>query len=165
MEVGGRLSVRQLSALLQASSIPGQDEPSIVIGSATSARGVVIDGAPLTVEFDVAAFGRVPTYSQFMEAGQPGCLHDKPATAGPRKPVLTTIVKSLRWSKKPPATARIEGHTVKVDDFGRIFFGEMLVDFGSRRLTVMRLRLGSPEGGMVDFADVQTNGSWYPPIL
>jgi hypothetical protein len=161
-----RLTVVQLGAALRGQGRPGHDEPSVIISGGTAARGVLIDGHPLTVELDLERFGELATYSEFVRAGSPGCLtDDRPAPGGPARPVLTTIVKSLRWTRREPPTARIEGHTVKVDDFGRIFFGEMLITGQARRLTMMRVRLGSPEGGSADFAEVQTNGSWYPPIL
>lgn len=166
IEFGKRLAVRELGAGLQGMGRPSEDEPAVIVTSGAFARGVVIDGSALIVELDAVALNGVPTYSAFVNAGAPGCLHSsKPVLGGTKKPVLTTIVKSLRWKGRAPETATIEGHTVRIKDFGRVFFGEMLVEADARRLTMMRLRLGSPEGGMVDFADVQTNGSWYPPIL
>lgn len=166
IEFGKRLVVRHLAAGLQGMGRPREDEPAVIISGITSARGVEIDGCTLIVEFDVAGLSGLPTYSAFVKAGAPGCLHSaKPIPGAPSRPILTTIVKSVRWKNKVPPTAAIEGHTVRIKEFGRVFFGEMLVEADARRLTLMRLRLGSPEGGMVDFADVQTNGSWYPPIL
>jgi hypothetical protein len=78
--------------------------------------------------------------------------------------VLITIVREIAWARKPHPDASIEGHTVVVPDFGRIIFGEMLVTDLSRRLAMVRMSLGSPEGGTVEFAEVETNGSWYPPL-
>jgi hypothetical protein len=161
-----RVVIGQVTAGLRGSSVPDHDEPSIVLGPGTGVRGCVIDGCPLAVDVDFELFEQLATYTDFVKAGSPGCVGDKrPVEGGPKSPVLTTIVKSLRWTKREPKTARIEGLTVKVDDFGRIHFGELLVEGDSRRLTMMRLRLGSPEGGSVDFAEVQSNGSWYPPII
>ena len=41
---------------------------------------------------------------------------------------------------------------------------EIFITDVSRRLTMMRLQLGSPDGGMVAAAEVETNGSWYQPF-
>jgi hypothetical protein len=73
-----------------------------------------------------------------------------------------TIVKSIRWANQPYPGATIDGHVVTVPEFGRIFFGEVAVQKMSRRLTMMRLELGSPIGGDAAFADVQDNGGWSP---
>ena len=160
-----RLIVTHVGAALRGSSVPDHDEPSILIGAGTGVRGVVIDDCPLAVEIDFERFEMLPTYTDFVKAGSPGCIGTAPDPGAPRRVVITTIVKALRWTKREPPTAKIEGHTVKVENFGRIHFGEMVIEGDSRRLTMMRLRLGSPEGGSVDFAEVQSNGSWYPPIL
>ena len=47
-----------------------------------------------------------------------------------------------------------------VPDFGKIFFGELLIADMSRRLTMMRLDLGSPLGGSLACGEVQSNGTW-----
>jgi hypothetical protein len=49
-----------------------------------------------------------------------------------------------------------------VNDFGKIFFGELLISQGSRRLTTMRLELGSHEGGGGGGPEVDVGGGWYP---
>ena len=41
-----------------------------------------------------------------------------------------------------------------------MFFGELLVTDLSRRLTLLRLELGSPVGGAVAAAEVESNGTW-----
>jgi hypothetical protein len=51
---------------------------------------------------------------------------------------------------------------VVVKDFGRIFFGEVLISSGARRLTLMRLELGSDGGGQAGGPDVDTNGGYSP---
>jgi len=49
---------------------------------------------------------------------------------------------------------------VYVPDFGKLVFGEILITALSRRLTLLRLELGSPEGGDVACAEVESNGIW-----
>jgi hypothetical protein len=71
-----------------------------------------------------------------------------------------TIVRSIKWAGDPYPGATIEQHVVTVPDFGKIFFGEILITDQSRRLTMVRLELGSPIGGVVACGEVETNGSW-----
>ena len=66
-----------------------------------------------------------------------------------------TIVRSIKWAGDPYPGATIEQHVVTVPDFGKIFFGELLITDQSRRLTMLRLELGSPIGG---FARVRRGG-------
>jgi hypothetical protein len=76
--------------------------------------------------------------------------------------IHATIVKSLRWADKPYPGATIDGHTVKVPELGLLFFGELLITEGSRRLTLARFELGSLWGGSASAIDVDTNGGWSP---
>jgi hypothetical protein len=48
---------------------------------------------------------------------------------------------------------------ITLNGFGRIFLGEFLITSVSRRLTLLRLALGSEIGGDVACAEVETNGS------
>ena len=49
-----------------------------------------------------------------------------------------------------------------VKDFGRIFLGEVIISAGSRRLTLMRLELGSDGGGQAGGPDLDVNGGYSP---
>ena len=71
-----------------------------------------------------------------------------------------TIVRSIKWAGDPYPGATIEQHVVTVPDFGKIFFGEILITDQSRRLTMLRLELGSPIGGFLACAEAEDNGSW-----
>ena len=69
-------------------------------------------------------------------------------------------MKSIHWAGDPYPGAEIEHHSIIVRDFGRIFFGELLVTDLSRRLTMLRFELGSPVGGSAACAEVESNGTW-----
>ena len=95
----------------------------------------------------------------------------KPAGRGKTAPPATrllqgygttyaTVVRSIKWTGNPYPGATIDQHVVTVPDFGKIFFGEILITDLSRRLTMLRLELGSPIGGSLCCAEVETNGSW-----
>jgi hypothetical protein len=77
--------------------------------------------------------------------------------------VKCTIVKNISWDGTPHPTATIEGHVVRVPNFGRIYFGELFITAQSRRLIMVRLQLGSPDGGEVAVADGETTTGTWPP--
>src|SRR6185436_5304714 len=73
--------------------------------------------------------------------------------------IYATIVKSITWEGQPFAGATIDNNVVIVPNFGKIFFGELLITERSRRLTMVRMELGSPSGGEVAVAEVDSNGT------
>jgi hypothetical protein len=88
-----------------------------------------------------------------------------PATTFPEAnaTVKCTIVKEMHWEGEPHPDAKIHGHMVRVPGFGKIYFGELYITGESRRLTMVRLQLGSPDGGEVCAAEGETNGVIWPP--
>jgi hypothetical protein len=76
-----------------------------------------------------------------------------------------TVVKSLKWAGAPPPGTEIVGNRLTIEGFGRIFFGEILIDENLRRVTLLRFELGSPFGGDASACDVGSNGGGYPPSL
>lgn len=177
-----RLTVKHLRAALTAQGPANRPEPSIRVGRDSAIEGVAIDGYALEVTIARAVFERYDTRSKLVAAAaspafaasHANCFLMTSGIAGRPEPgrprliaeggtILATIVSSLKWKKKPHPEARIVGHTVIVPEFGRVSFGEIFITDISRRLTMMRLQLGSPEGGSVALSEVETNGSWYPP--
>jgi hypothetical protein len=177
-----RLTVKRLEAGLVSQSAGGSSESSIRLASTTIVEGVAIDGYPLVVTLNRIPFETLDTLSKLRAAAADsafakkhgGCFLMTTPIAGRRPPVqprladeggtiLATIAGSVQWKRRPHPKARIDGHVVIVPDFGRIHFGEMFITGHSRRLTLMRLQLGSPEGGTGTVTEVETNGSWYPP--
>jgi hypothetical protein len=78
--------------------------------------------------------------------------------------VKCTIVQDIAWDGAPHPTAEIHGHVVRVPNFGKVYFGEMLVNDYGRHITMVRFQLGSDDGGDVSAASGETNGVPYPPI-
>ena len=76
--------------------------------------------------------------------------------------IYASVVRQIRWKGKPYPGATIDHHLVVVPNFGRIYFGEIFISVFSRRLTMLRLQLGSPVGGFAAFSEAESNGSWYP---
>jgi hypothetical protein len=75
-----------------------------------------------------------------------------------------TILTSLyaRPQALPAGCAASDGWGITVPGFGTVYLGELLVTRFSRRLTMVRLELGSAQKGRVVVAEIGGNGSTYP---
>jgi hypothetical protein len=175
------LNVMRMRAALVARSGPVDGEPPFDLPDDVGFGSIDIGGSGLEVEIDYEAFRQCPTHAALLKAAgdrqfterHGNCFFlDRQAApaAAARTPGLrqssgttfATIVKSIRWTGKPYPGATIDHHSVIVPDFGTMFFGEILISSFSRRLTMLRLELGSPVGGFVACAEVETNGTWSP---
>jgi hypothetical protein len=74
-----------------------------------------------------------------------------------------TLVQEMAWADAPHPTATIDGHALIIPDFGKVFFGEMVITECSRRLTMVRCQLGSEDGGELSAAEGEANGHTWPP--
>src|SRR5215510_8467029 len=175
-----RVTVGHLHASLTAKSPRGSGEPAIQIGKDTVIDKVAVNGHHLIVELDLTPFQRCDTHAKLMTAAddhtfvrESGRLffmqtsqHGHPAPGAGRLleshpgTLYATIVKSIKWAGEPFPGANIEHNVVTIPDFGRLFFGELLISKYDRRLTLLRGALGSDAGGDVSTNDVQDNGSW-----
>src|SRR5205814_1810384 len=75
--------------------------------------------------------------------------------------VQGTVVKPLRWRGPafPNSSLHPDGpNSVYIPGLGVVYFGEILVAQQSRRLTMVRIALGSDVGGDLAAADVMDNG-------
>jgi hypothetical protein len=178
-----QLTVKRLRATLHSRSPYASGQPSIQPIDArkqTVIEGVFIDGHELIVELNAPLFKRYDTHAKLLTAADdPKFVDeyghhlflrsgaDKRQTPDSGRLVTThhhhvhgTLVNKLRWKRKPFPGAQIDHHSVRVPKFGQIFFGELLLDDRSRRLTLMRVVLGSPTGGQVALDSVESNGGW-----
>jgi hypothetical protein len=174
-----KLTVKHLNASLSSKSPGASGEPAIAVGSDTAIEGAAIDSYGLIVTLAIPFFQRYDTLSKLLTAADDpqfvqksgGHLLMKPAGRGKAAPspprllqtygtTYATIVRSIKWAGDPYPGATIDQHVVTVPDFGKIFFGELLITDLSRRLTMLRLELGSPIGGVLACAEGETNGIW-----
>jgi hypothetical protein len=183
LSIGGdkpKLTVKHLHAALNSKSPTGSGEPSIALGSETVIEGAAIDGHLLAIELAVPVFQQHDTRSKLLtaaddpkfvnESGE--CLYMKQPTPGAVAPtagrvpygtggtIFATIVKSIKWAGDPIAGVTFDQNAVIVPDLGKVFFGELLITSLSRRLTMVRVELGSLIGGVVACGEVETNGAW-----
>ena len=77
--------------------------------------------------------------------------------------VLGTVVTGLKWTGKAPEGTQITGNRLKIDGIGSIYFGEIIFEPYARRLTLLRLQLGSINGGSGAACEGHTGGQTYPP--
>ena len=173
------LKVKRLRAALTGRSSTTSGQPSIPVADSTAIEGVEIGGHPLTVELSFTLFQQNDTHAKLLAAlddpryaadAERHLLLKSPIHGVPLPPkgrllqsqstIYATVVKSIRWAKEPYPGAAITDHIVKVPGFGKLLFGELLITDLSRRLTMLRLELGSPQKGDVAFAEVETNGVW-----
>ncbi|MEO8130212.1 MAG: hypothetical protein ABJF23_00265 [Bryobacteraceae bacterium] len=71
---------------------------------------------------------------------------------------VSSIVRSIRWGNEA-----IEGHILRRKGFGAIYFGEVLINEYNRRLTLVRVQMGSQNELRGAFVEGDANGSWWPP--
>jgi hypothetical protein len=174
------LKVAQLRGALTAQSPRTSGEASIKTGELRIA-GVTVDGHALVVTIDDELFEKYDTRAKLLTAVDKPAFRRARATClvlptggGPARAttgsflmqadgtIYASVVREIRWKGKPYPGSSIDGHVVTIPNFGKIFFGEIFVAANARRLTMMRLQLGSPVGGFMAFSEAESNGSWYP---
>jgi hypothetical protein len=175
-----QLTIKRLRGVLVSKSpTPHEDEMVVVLGKDVAIDGVAIGGHKLIIELNKTMYQEHDTFAKLkLAAENPGFVEKnayslavgatvsgQPQPTGlieARGVIHCTIVRNIRWSGKPYPGATIDGHLVTVPDLGRIYFGELLIRRGSRRLTMLRVEFGSPFGGSMAAADVQDDGGWSP---
>lgn len=172
------LRVDQLRGALRAQSPRTSGEASIKTGELRIA-GVSIDGHVLVVTIDDELFEKYDTRAKLLTAADKPAFTRARATSlllaggGTRETrgrylmqadgtIYASVVREIRWKGKPYPGATIDGHVVTIPEFGKIYLGEIFISSNARRLTMMRLQLGSPVGGFLAFSEAESNGSWYP---
>ncbi len=74
-----------------------------------------------------------------------------------------SMVKQVRLSGKAgEAEERTYGYAIRIPQVGRLYLGEVFTSADTKRLSMLRLELGSPVTGTLAAAGPVSNGSWYP---
>jgi hypothetical protein len=165
----GRLKIGLASMAMYAHS-PVVGEPSIPCEATLT--GVEVDGYPVNITLDVPFFCECDTIDKLAAAAQAGrnpqCFFpaSRSASLGFNSHtgmVKSTLVTAMAWAGEPHPEATIDGHTIIIPEFGKVYFAEMFVTRGARRLTMATFQLGSPDGGDGTAASGDTNGGTWPP--
>jgi hypothetical protein len=177
-----RLKIARIRAELTNRSAGYSGQPSIRIGKDTVIDGISIEGYRLVVELDPKPFVQYDTHAKLLAAvDDPKFVSKSGETlfmskrfgGETKRPafrtliqtgstIYSTIVKSIQWDGKPFPKSEIHDNMVVLPEFGRVFFGELLISEHSRRLTMVRMALGSDAGGSASAGDIETNGVWSP---
>jgi hypothetical protein len=171
-----RLRVGRMVAELRSKSPGDVGEPPIAVGD-IAIDDLTIDGFRLKIVLDSAVFNELDTQRKLLgrcakadfakKYGHQVFMRPRTTGRGPtavgRGHIHGTLVTKIGWDGNANPRATIVGnHVVVVKDFGKIFLGEILVSDGARRVTLLRLELGSNGGGQAGGPDVDTNGSYSP---
>ena len=180
-----QLKVGRLRSELTSRSPAAGGEPSIRVGDVDKGvivQGVVVNDRQLTVQLDVAALQQCDTRGKLVAAADGPAFFDRfdplfflkealdrhPAAATGRlfesqSVIYCSIVRSIKPTDgQAIAGVKIDHNVVTVDNLGTFFFGEVLITSLSRRLTMLRAKLGSPQKGDLVAGESETNGMWYP---
>ena len=68
---------------------------------------------------------------------------------------ITSIARQVKWRGKT-----YNGNTLTLAGFGTIYFGEVLMNENNRRITMVRLHMGSDLGAHAAYAEADPNGTW-----
>jgi hypothetical protein len=166
-----------LLKLTVVSNHPRTGQPSIVPQDIAfgGARGIFLNGSQIKVEYD-KDFETFPTFALFEKQYRTDdaffrkyhvrCLRlptAKPAAFGERLPrvtggyVVTTFVRRIIYGGKA-----VTGNVLALTGFGRIYFGEVLMSEYQRRVTMVRLDMGSAMEADAACVEIDSNGSWLP---
>jgi hypothetical protein len=173
---------------LSSQHVPGEDEGRIIpLGS--KFENLKVAGHLVDVQIDHDLFCQCDTYGEFKrrykddadfrkktrkqfmwgdyDADTPQFLKDRfkwhtgQDTPPESKGIAPcTMVKAVVHDQ--PATLKTYGNVMIVPQFGKIFFGEMVLENSTRSVTMLRLALGSPVDGDVEIGGGTTNGTGYP---
>ena len=140
-------------------------------------QGLTISGYKIDLTWDTEALSQFPTFER-LRKGDPkrGVVYSRGLSK--EDVVRTTIVKTINGCQplsKAERTSilndpkymlpdvRCFDNVVLVPGFGKIFLGEVLIERGYRRITMLRLELGCGTGGGGSVGGGGGNGGDIPP--
>jgi hypothetical protein len=181
--VARSLTIDVVEATLTSITAKKDAQPSIV-PTGTRIEGVRLDGYAVSVKLDIDLFTKLSTKDKLSEAyssdddffvryghrffGEPGTAPRKRgllrAKGGRKIPeargyILCSLAEEIRCEHP---RVKIEGHTIALPGYGKIHLGELLITEASRRLTMVRVKLGSPQRGDMAVAEIESNGQGLP---
>lgn len=159
-------------ARLYSKHVEGEKEGSFnIVGSRF--EKLRIAGCDVHVELDLELMEKVATYKKASdEFDKKGDFHkiasnpfkdrakalDNP---GPNGAFLCSCVKEIKTVC--PGVTPVGHHGFRVEGFGTIFLGEVVITHAQRTLTMIRYEIGSAVSGKGTVAQGTGNGSPYPP--
>jgi hypothetical protein len=112
------------------------------------------EGEPIRREITLEFHKQRLICRKFSELKEGGHLYPRSRRASADYRV-TSIVRDVFLDGKSQG-----GYILRREGFGVIFFGEMLVNRDNRRITLVRIRMGSDPAGVVAMSATDPNGIW-----
>jgi hypothetical protein len=138
----------------------GVDGPTTLTTEGNLIQGIHIGAADIIVELDDSLLPALATGAHIQGRPQNG-TQNGPAIQSKDGAYHFHLVKSLRIVNQDQEKSKIDTgpNWVRWDGFGTIFFGEVTVKSDDRRVTLVRLQMGSDAGGSGTVGDGHSNGS------
>jgi hypothetical protein len=159
----------RIVARLASSYEPGNPESKIIlIGSRF--ENLRVAGCKVDVELHHELFLKLDTFesarnefasnAEFRKMAEdpfdPGKLPGKIEAHGI---IRCSLVKELRSPKCPGIEyCGHHGHVLVIPEFGKVFLAEVMLEHARKRLTMLRMELGSPQGGGGTVGEGDSNG-------
>jgi len=173
LNVTNRLTADLIEATISSTQPVDGGDPSIV-PKTVRIENLRLDGYPIKMRIDKKLFTSHATKQSLATAYETddkfhtsyGHRFHVSSTAAPRRSsrrrlpelsgcVCCSIVDKVTTTHPE---AQINDHAITLEGFGTIYLGEFLITDISRRLTLLRLKLGSPVAGDLACAEVESNG-------
>jgi hypothetical protein len=160
------VSMAQLTAVMGNTS--DRQTPNAFRTLNVTIDGVLVDGKTLIVETNTNLFTDKCTKREldcalddddFRQTCSNQILRQWPGM------ILATVVKRMYWADGAPPETKIENNQLIVNGIGSLYFGELIIQEGLRRIALVRFQLGSPHGGEGTGGQVGASGGTMPPQL
>lgn len=169
----------RIVARLYSKHYEGQAEASFnMVGSRF--EGLRIADCDVDIELDLGLFKKIPTFKLALEefdknedfrkiAGDPFENWSREALQKLKEngALLCSCVKEIKAIKEIeancPGVTRVCHHGLRVEGFGTIFLGEVVISHGTRTLTMIRYDIGSAVSGEGTAVQADSNGRQWPP--
>ncbi len=155
LDILGVITAERITARL-ASRHALKDAAPAITAIGTEFVGLRIAGHPIELDLDRDAFFPQRTFGEFETHTKDGSGFLRSQSG---KGTLCSLVKAF---PRMPGDLSCDGNSIKVPSVGRVFLGEVLVTPYARRLTMLRVELGSPVGGDLECATGEVDGSTFP---
>lgn len=129
-----------------------------IIALGSKFENLRISGCPVDVQFDHELFLKHKTFED-LRKNLAGLKKSGRMAEESHGVILCSLVKSV---KVECPGLEVQGHVIIVPHFGKIYLGEVLIEVGFKRLSMMRLELGSPHEGLLSATETSINGTHFP---
>lgn len=152
------ITADRIVARLSSEGTHGRKETHIIaIGS--EFENLRIAGHPVKVTLRHDLFLKCPTFADLRKA----VASDKDSgkiVATDEGAALCSLVEKIETDLPG---VEIKGHILRIPHFGEVSLAEVFAVPGTRTLTMLRLKLGSPDAGLLTGAEVLSQGQPWPP--